>query len=92
MALASVRPRPGIMSIWISLSQQPAPAAGVPAFVLQQNAFVNEPLTRGHEMMLLKLFKSSATLSRFADELLGKYGLRTRYRICNWYSIRRHPN
>lgn len=76
MALASVRPGPATMSIWTSLSQQPAPAAGVAAFALQQNAFVNEPLTRGHGMMLLKLFIASTTLSRFALERLGKHGTR----------------
>lgn len=92
MALASVRPGPGIMSIWTSLSQQPAPTAGPPAFALQQNAFVNEPSTRGHRMMLLKLSIESTILSRFAHELLGKHGLGTRYRMCNWDSIRRHPN
>ena len=70
--LASLRSRPASMDCCLrsnALSQQPAAAAWLPAFSLQQKFGVNEPLTLGHGMMLLKISIATATLSRTAHDL-----------------------
>ena len=88
MALASLRPRPWTISTNIALSQQPASAAEVPAFALQQNFSANVPLPRGQGKMLLKLSSATITLSGAAQNLLGKTG----YQFCNSDNMRRHSN
>ena len=93
--LASLRFRPAIIGVCLrstALSQHPAAASWLPGISLQQNVCVNEPLTDGHGMMLLKMCMATATLSRTAYDSPGRHGRWTRYRFCSLDSIRRHPN